>query len=81
MPLIRYEITDELPLAKAPCSCGLAVLNVADVQGRTDDLFEYAGGVKAHPLNFRISALPSVKNRGKSQPVRPPTNRLLPGSQ
>ncbi len=53
MPLIRYEITDEFQIADAPCRCGSAYLRVEDVQGRADDVFEFAGGVRVHPLNFR----------------------------
>lgn len=53
MPLIRYEITDEFQLADAPCRCGSAYVKVEDVQGRADDIFEYAAGVRVHPLNFR----------------------------
>ena len=53
MPLIRYEISDEVELAVAPCGCGSAYRSVADVQGRTDDVFRYAGGHSVHPLNFR----------------------------
>lgn len=53
MPLIRYEITDEFQVSAAPCPCGSAYLKVEDVHGRADDVFEYAGGVKVHPLNFR----------------------------
>jgi phenylacetate-coenzyme A ligase PaaK-like adenylate-forming protein len=53
MPLIRYEITDEFQLAEAPCPCGSAYLSLADVQGRSDDVFVYPNGVRVHPLNFR----------------------------
>lgn len=53
LPLIRYEITDEFQIAEGSCPCGSAYLHVADVQGRSDDVFDYPGGVRVHPLNFR----------------------------
>jgi len=53
LPLIRYEIDDEFLVAASPCPCGSAHLKVEGVQGRADDVFDYAGGVRVHPLNFR----------------------------
>lgn len=53
MPLIRYEITDEFQIAESPCPCGSAYMKVEDVEGRADDVFEYDGRVRVHPLNFR----------------------------
>jgi phenylacetate-CoA ligase len=53
LPLIRYEISDEVEIEKDPCACGSTFIGVADVQGRTDDVFRYAGGLRVHPLNFR----------------------------
>jgi len=53
MPIVRYEITDEFQIDAGPCPCGSAYLKVADVEGRNDELFQYAGGVRIHPLNFR----------------------------
>jgi phenylacetate-CoA ligase len=52
-PLIRYEITDEVTGLDAPCSCGSTHRRVADIQGRTDDTFVYAGGRRVHPHIFR----------------------------
>jgi phenylacetate-coenzyme A ligase PaaK-like adenylate-forming protein len=53
LPLIRYELSD-IPVPKAePCSCGTNFPLVADVKGRADDAFEYAGDVQIHPLVFR----------------------------
>lgn len=53
LPLIRYEITDEFKISPTPCACGSAYLKVEDVHGRADDVFDYGGGVRVHPLNFR----------------------------
>ncbi len=53
LPLIRYEITDEVTLLEAPCTCGSAHRRIADVQGRRDEEFHYAGRVVIHPHVFR----------------------------
>lgn len=58
LPLIRYEISDEVTLLEEPCSCGSAHRRVGDIQGRRDDTFVYRGGVSVHPHVFR-SALQS----------------------
>ena len=39
LPLIRYEITDEVTILNEPCPCGSAHRCVADIQGRLDDVF------------------------------------------
>jgi phenylacetate-coenzyme A ligase PaaK-like adenylate-forming protein len=52
LPLIRYEVTDEVTLL-GPCPCGSPFQRIADPQGRLDDLFAYAGGVVIHPHVFR----------------------------
>ena len=52
-PLIRYELTDELRILDEPCPCGTALRRVEDIEGRSDDLFTYPGGVVVHPLVFR----------------------------
>jgi phenylacetate-CoA ligase len=52
LPLIRYEITDEVTILAQPCPCGLAHRCIADIQGRLDDVFIYAGR-RVHPHVFR----------------------------
>lgn len=52
LPLIRYEITDEVTILTEPCPCGSAHRCVADVQGRLDDVFMYDGR-RVHPHAFR----------------------------
>jgi phenylacetate-CoA ligase len=52
LPLIRYEITDELTIVTEPCPCGSAFRCVADIQGRLDDVFVYDGR-RVHPHLFR----------------------------
>ena len=53
LPLIRYEITDELTLLPGRCPCGSAHQLVADIQGRLDDSFVYPGVGSIHPHVFR----------------------------
>lgn len=53
MPLIRYEITDEVTLLDEPCACGSAHRRIADIEGRNDDTFVYRDGVSVHPHLFR----------------------------
>jgi|CXWL01.1.fsa_nt_gi phenylacetate-coenzyme A ligase PaaK-like adenylate-forming protein len=52
-PLIRYELTDETMLIDEPCLCGSAMRRIDDIEGRTDDVFSYSGGLVVHPLVFR----------------------------
>jgi phenylacetate-coenzyme A ligase PaaK-like adenylate-forming protein len=52
LPLIRYEITDEVTILSEPCPCGSAYRCVADIQGRLDDVFVY-GDLRVHPYMFR----------------------------
>jgi phenylacetate-coenzyme A ligase PaaK-like adenylate-forming protein len=52
LPLIRYEITDEVTVLSEPCACGSAHRCVDDIQGRLDDVFVY-DGLRVHPHVFR----------------------------
>jgi phenylacetate-coenzyme A ligase PaaK-like adenylate-forming protein len=52
LPLIRYEISDEVTILAEPCPCGSAHRCVADIQGRLDDVFVYDGR-RVHPHVFR----------------------------
>jgi phenylacetate-coenzyme A ligase PaaK-like adenylate-forming protein len=62
LPLIRYEVTDEVTVLDEPCPCGSAFRRVDDIQGRIDDVFRYASGVTVHPHVFRspLSRAPAV---------------------
>jgi phenylacetate-CoA ligase len=53
LPLIRFEVTDEVTILEGTCPCGSAFRRIADPQGRLDDTFVYAGGVSVHPHVFR----------------------------
>jgi len=52
LPLLRYELTDEVTLLGEPCPCGSAQRLIADPLGRLDDSFRY-GGLVVHPHVFR----------------------------
>ena len=54
MPLIRYEVTDEVTVLTEPCECGSPMRCVADIQGRLDDTFFYGDRV-VHPHVFRTA--------------------------
>jgi phenylacetate-CoA ligase len=54
LPLIRYEITDEVTVLPGPCPCGSAHRRIADVQGRLDDVFTYQD-LRVHPHLFRTA--------------------------
>jgi phenylacetate-CoA ligase len=54
LPLIRYEITDQVTVLDEPCGCGSAFRRIADPHGRLDDTFVYdSGRVVVHPHVFR----------------------------
>jgi len=53
LPLIRFEVTDEVTVLEEPCPCGSAFRRIADPQGRLDETFVYPGGVSVHPHVFR----------------------------
>ena len=52
LPLIRFELTDQVTLLDGPCPCGSAHRLIADVQSRLDDVFTYPGGQVVHPVVF-----------------------------
>lgn len=52
LPLIRYELDDQVRVLPQRCGCGSAMTAIEDVHGRSNDSFHYANGVVAHPLVF-----------------------------
>lgn len=52
LPLIRYELTDEMTLIAGDCPCGGTHRRIEDPHGRLDDSFDY-GGIGVHPHVFR----------------------------
>ena len=52
LPLIRFELTDQVTVTGTACPCGSAHTLIADVQGRLEDAFRYPGGATIHPHVF-----------------------------
>lgn len=50
LPLIRFEVTDEVTVHGGACPCGSAHTWIDDVHGRLDDSLTYPGGVTVHPF-------------------------------
>ncbi|HKV04875.1 MAG TPA: hypothetical protein VJO53_07190 [Candidatus Acidoferrales bacterium] len=55
LPLIRYELTDEVTLIDGRCPCGSYHRRIEDVQGRLDDNFSYLNGPIVHPVVFELA--------------------------
>jgi phenylacetate-coenzyme A ligase PaaK-like adenylate-forming protein len=53
LPLIRFEVTDQITVIDEACPCGCAHTWVEDVQGRLDDSLHYPGGLTVHPIVVR----------------------------
>ncbi len=53
MPLIRYELSDEIALMDEPCPCGSSLRRIADIEGRYDEMFDYGAGIKVHTSVLR----------------------------
>ena len=53
LPLIRFEVTDEVAIVPGSCPCGSALRRIGDPQGRLDDTFVYPDGTTVHPHVFR----------------------------
>jgi phenylacetate-coenzyme A ligase PaaK-like adenylate-forming protein len=62
LPLIRYELTDEVTFLAEPNPGPWTGRCIAPVEGRSDHLFTYAEGVTVHPHVFRsaLTQLPDV---------------------
>lgn len=52
LPLIRYELSDEVTVVTDTCPCGSAYGRIDDILGRSDDLFVF-GDVIVHPHVLR----------------------------
>jgi phenylacetate-coenzyme A ligase PaaK-like adenylate-forming protein len=52
LPLIRYELSDEVTVLPGECPCGSPTMRIADIQGRADDIFGYRDA-DIHPHVFR----------------------------
>jgi len=72
LPLIRYELTDELTLLSEPNPGPWTGRRISEVQGRLDDHFSCAGGVDVHPHVFRsaLAGAPEVTEYQVRQTAR-----------
>jgi phenylacetate-coenzyme A ligase PaaK-like adenylate-forming protein len=72
LPLIRYEVTDEVILLDEPNPDPWTGRRIAEVQGRLDDHFRYAGDIEVHPHLFRsaLAAIPEVTEYQVRQTAR-----------
>lgn len=52
-PVIRYEITDLVGIDDEPCPCGRPSRVVRAIEGRSDDILRFPGGVTLHPIHLR----------------------------
>lgn len=53
VPLIRYELTDQLTIFNQPAKCGSNLRLASLVEGRLDDHFVYEGNIRVHSHLFR----------------------------
>lgn len=53
LPILRYEITDEVTVLDEPNPGPWTGRRIAHIQGRLDDTFTYPSGVVVHPHVFR----------------------------
>jgi phenylacetate-coenzyme A ligase PaaK-like adenylate-forming protein len=53
LPIIRYEISDEVTLQPTDPDCPWSGVRLTEIHGRQDDVFEYAAGRRIHPHTFR----------------------------
>lgn len=49
VPLIRYELSDRVALAAAPCTCGMPFTVLSGIQGRVEDII-FMPGVDGAPV-------------------------------
>ena len=73
-PFIRYELTDRVIVHDEPCSCGKSTRWI-EVEGRTDDILQFAGGVQVAPMSL-YKILEEIKSIRRFQLVQRAENRL-----
>jgi phenylacetate-CoA ligase len=67
LPLIRYEISDIVTIARGPCPCGRAHQRLASIEGRREDVLTLpgrnGGTVEVHAVLLRgtILRLPEIR--------------------
>jgi phenylacetate-coenzyme A ligase PaaK-like adenylate-forming protein len=76
LPLIRYEITDQVTFLDEPCPCGSTLRRIEDVGGRPEDPFTYDDGVVVHSVVFN-SAFERHPNVAEFQVRQTPNGVLI----
>ena len=61
-PFIRYELTDRVIVHEEPCLCGRTT-RWLEIEGRTDDILTFSGGVSVAPMSFYkvLEEVPKVR--------------------
>ena len=67
-PFIRYELTDRIIVHDEKCECGKNTLWL-EIEGRTDDIFEFENGVKIAPMSL-YKILEEIKSIKRFQMVQ-----------
>lgn len=67
-PFIRYELTDRVIVHDEGCACGKSTYWV-EVEGRTDDILEFTGGVRIAPMSL-YKILEEVPGIGRFQLIQ-----------
>lgn len=52
LPLLRYEVTDQVNFIDTPASCGSGFRRISNVENRLEDVFKYYGSIEVHPKLF-----------------------------
>lgn len=73
-PFIRYELTDRIIVHDEPCACGKRS-RWLEIEGRTDDIITFAGGVQIAPMSF-YKILEEIKAIRRFQLVQTSSDKL-----
>ena len=73
-PFIRYELTDRVIVHNEKCKCGKTT-RWLEIEGRTDDILEFANGVLIAPMSF-YKILQEVKKIRRFQLVQNSQDKL-----
>ena len=76
LPVLRYEITDQLTILDEPAACGSNFTRTTFVEGRLDDYFHYNQKTEVHPHAFR-TVLGQCKNVNEYQILQTPNGAMI----
>ena len=71
-PFIRYELTDRIIVHNEKCGCNKNTLWL-EIEGRTDDIFEFENGVKIAPMSL-YKILEEIKSIRRFQMIQTSLN-------